>query len=239
MADAKQIENQATKLMARHKSAVERYGRLATGLSWAACWTEVTGSDPGHGPVSRIARRSNGRGLATRRPAQQSPREGSLSRAGERFTRGCSGGFRAPNRVFLFNLAEQVERERLQGATPTQEARELLATAVERLGEGEKRLTPKPDLALRVWEARDVALHTSGSMISTRRNEVLGPSRRTADPDRRIGSGHFAAAAGPAGRFRGRLGTPVPAGNGIPPVSFKRTRHSSRPGDIRRASRTS
>ncbi len=99
-------------------------------------------------------------------------------------------------------LAAQAERENLQGRDPTKKPDELLATAVSGWAKGKNGATEKPEHALRVWAARATVLHYQRSDDLNARNEAArSVQEEPADPDRRIGSGHFAAPAGSAGRF--------------------------------------
>jgi hypothetical protein len=59
---------------------------------------------------------------------------------------------------FFVNLAGQVEREIKQGRDPSKRPDELLATAVSGWAKGKNGATPDPEIALRLWAARETVL---------------------------------------------------------------------------------
>jgi len=59
---------------------------------------------------------------------------------------------------FFVNLASQVEREKLQGRDASKRPEELLATAISGWVKGKNGATPDPEIALRLWAARETVL---------------------------------------------------------------------------------
>jgi len=60
---------------------------------------------------------------------------------------------------FFVNLASQVERELMQGRDPSKRPNELLATAISGWVKGKNGATPDPEIALRLWNARETVLN--------------------------------------------------------------------------------
>ena len=128
------------------------------------------------------------------------------------------------HRIEIFiNLAEQVEREKLQGRDPTKKPEELLATVASGWAKGKNGATPDTSLALRIWSARDTVLDYQRSDDLNRRNEILGDFRRE-KPVPIDELGQIVSLLPPAEpeSLNARAGTLVPAGNGIPAGVYRR-----------------
>jgi len=74
---------------------------------------------------------------------------------------------------FFVNLASQVEREKLQGRQASKKPVELLATAASGWAKGKNGATPNPDLALRIWQARELVLSYQRTDDLNTRNRIL------------------------------------------------------------------
>lgn len=74
---------------------------------------------------------------------------------------------------FFVNLAAQAEKEKLQGRDPTKKPVELLATAASGWARGKNGATPNPDLAQRIWEAREAVLGYQRAGDLNSRNAIL------------------------------------------------------------------
>lgn len=74
---------------------------------------------------------------------------------------------------FFVNLAAQVEKEKLQGKQPSKKPEELLATAASGWAKGKNGATPNPDLAARMWQAREAVLGYQRSDDLNTRNGIL------------------------------------------------------------------
>ena len=146
LADARQIET-ITKLMATHKAALERYenGRRLLGK----LLDDVTGlikSRPGVAVAGGL--------IASVWPRKTLPTPlATLVSAGETVYSEMhpDSAFRIES---FINLADQVEREKLQGRDATKKPDELLATVASGWAKGKNGATTNVDFAIRVWNAR-------------------------------------------------------------------------------------
>ena len=77
----------------------------------------------------------------------------------------------------FINLADQVEREKLQGRDATKKPDELLATVASGWAKGKNGATTNVDLAIRVWNARAPFSPISAARLN-RRNELLTEIRQ-------------------------------------------------------------
>jgi len=215
IADAKQIEA-ATKLMAQHKAARERFEnglRLLGDLL-----DEVTGrskSRPaiavGAGPVAVVLpRKTLPTHIAT------------LVAAGETVYSELHPDSAHRIEVFI-SLASQVERERLKGRDPTKKPEELLATVATGWAKGKNGATPEVELALRVWAARTAVLDYQRANDLNLRNEILAEYRKT-KPVAIDELGQIISLLPPAvpENLTTRTGTLIRAEKGDPPGVYKR-----------------
>lgn len=124
---------------------------------------------------------------------------------------------------FFISLAEQVEREKLQGRDPTKRPEELLATAASGWAKGKNGATPEPELARNIWAARTTVLAFQRSDDLNTRNELLTRYRQLKhvpiDELAQIIS--LLPPAQPEDLDR-RTGTLVPSINGIPSGVYRR-----------------
>jgi hypothetical protein len=214
-ADARQIDA-ATKLMAQHKSALERYetGRNLLG----DLIDEVSGR-----MKARPAVAVGGGPAAAAWPRKTPPANlGLLLAAGETVYAELHPD--SSHRIdFFIRLAEQLERERQRGRDPTRKPEELLATVASGWAKGKNGATTDVDLAVRVWQARTAVLDYQRADDLNRRNEILAEFKKTKlVPIDELGLiiSHLPPAE--AENLRARTGTLLEAANGIPPGVFRR-----------------
>jgi hypothetical protein len=215
MADARQIEA-ATKLMAQHKTALERYdnGRRLLGN----LIDEVKGLDraraamaAGGGPVAAVwKRRTPAANVTTLLGAAETVYTDLHPDSAHRIE-------------FFVRLAEQVERERRQGRDATKKPEELLATVASGWAKGKNGATTEPDAATRVWLARTIVLEYQRANDLNRRNELAAEFKQSklAPLDELSQIISMLPPAEPE-NLNARTGTPVPAEKGIPPGVYRR-----------------
>jgi len=202
--------------MARHKTAMTRFdtgrrllGNLldeVTGLIRARPGIAVAG-----GPIAAVWPRKT---LSTRLSA--------LVKAGETVYAEMHPD--SAHRIEIFiNLAEQVEREKLQGRDPTKKPEELLATVASGWAKGKNGATPESDLAMRIWIARNAVLDYQRADDLNRRNEILADFKKDKPvPIDELGQIISLLPPGDPENLSARTGTLLPARNGIPPGVYKR-----------------
>jgi len=118
---------------------------------------------------------------------------------------------------FFVNMAAQVERERATGKEPSKKPAELLATAISGWAKGKNGATTLPDLALKVWAARDAALAYQRAPNLNERNAVLARFKQNhpVGLDELVQVISLLPPAEPE-NLEQRSGTAVKPGNGVP-----------------------
>lgn len=124
---------------------------------------------------------------------------------------------------FFISLAAQAEREKSQGKEPTKTPEELLATVVSGWVKGKNGATPMPDLALRLWRAREVALAYQRAPTRNSRAEVLATYKRSQPLEgREVAQVISLLPPAEPENLAARSGTPVKAVDGVPEGVYKR-----------------
>ena len=214
--DAKELDR-VTKVMAQVKTAREQYeaGRRLL----RAVIDDVIG-----GAGVRAAVAAGGGPVAAVWPARTGldPRLLLLARAAEDVYAELHPD--SAGRVeFFINLAEQVQREKAAGKEPMKKPDELLATAVSAWAKGKNAATPLPDLALKVWEAREMVLAFQRAPDGSTRNAIMGRFKKS----NAVGLDELAQVVSllpPAEpeNLTARSGQLLPEKNGMPPGTYKR-----------------
>jgi Esterase PHB depolymerase len=216
LAEPKQVDD-ATKLMAQLKATRERYEsgrRLLRQLL-----DEVTGMDKarptlavGGGPAAAVW------------PTKTLPTPlANLVAAGETIYAELHPD--SAHRIeFFVNFAAQVEREKAQGRDPSKTPEELLAIAASGWAKGKNGATEKPDLALRLWTARETVLAYQRAADLNTRNATLARYKKNKPlPIDELAQVISLLPPAEPEDLLARTGTPVAAKNGIPPGIYKRT----------------
>jgi hypothetical protein len=215
MADARQIET-ATKLMAQHKTTLERFengrrllGNLIDEVSGLVKARPAMGA--GGGPVAAVwKRKTPPASLATLLAAAETVYSDLHPDSTQRIE-------------FFIRLAEQAEREQLQGRDPTKKTEELLATVASGWAKGKNGATSDVDLAARVWLARSLVLEYQRANDLNRRNEIAVEFKRAKlVPLDELGQIISLLPPAEPENMSARTGTVVPTENGIPPGVYKR-----------------
>ena len=214
-ADPKDVDR-ATKLMAQLKTAREQYetGRRllrvliddATGLGAAKPFLAAGG-----GPLAAVWPSKGGNTQLQILAAAAEEVHGELHPD-------------TAGRIELFvNLATQVEREKTMVMPITKQPEELLGMAISGWAKGKNGATEKPDLALRIWNARTMVLDYQRGGNLNERNNVLNRYKKQSNPLGLDELTQIISLVPPAEpeNLLNRAGTPV-KGNGIPEGIFKR-----------------
>lgn len=80
---------------------------------------------------------------------------------------------------FFVNLAQQVEREHAQGKPASKSHEELLATAISGWVKGKNGASPLPEVARKLWEARELVLKYQRTADMSTRKGVVANYRKT------------------------------------------------------------
>ena len=121
------------------------------------------------------------------------------------------------------SLASQADREKLQGHDPTKTPVELLAVAASGWAKGKNGATEKPDLAVRIWQAREAVLGYQRAPDLNTRNRILN-RYKSSNPVSIDELAQIISLLPPAEpeNLLFRTGTPV-VGKEIPPELYKRS----------------
>jgi len=164
-ADARQIDDY-TKLRAQLQATQERYvagRRLLRNLL-----DEVTGMDQAK---PALAATGGLVGAIFPRKVLSNPLS-NLVDAGERVFAELHPDSALRIESFV-NLAVQAEKEKLQGRVPIKKSDALLAAAVSGWALGKNGATPDPEQALKIWNAREMALAYQRTEDANTRNKIL------------------------------------------------------------------
>jgi hypothetical protein len=165
LADPDQLSRMSV-LLAQLKSTEEQYAAARRLL--AALIDEVTGL----GRATPLAAVAGGTGVAIWPVNPASGLEGILASAGQTILTELHPD--AVHRLeFFINLAAQVEKEKLQGKQASKKPIELLATAASGWAKGKNGATPNPELAIRIWQARELVLSYQQANDLNTRNRIL------------------------------------------------------------------
>jgi len=227
-ADPKDL-GRVTKVMAQVKGAQEQYN--ASRRLLRALIDDVTGDQmlrtavgAAGGPIAVVWPQ---RGLANTQVQM-------LAAAAEQVYRELHPDSAGRIEVFV-SLAEQVSRDKAAGKEPSKKPEELLATAVSGWVKGRNGASPQVDIALRVWQARELTLQYQREPTRNGRNLLLDRYKK-AHP---IGMDELAQVISllpPADPedLSARTGTLLPERSGAPAGTYRRKTASTseRPGGI-------
>jgi len=125
---------------------------------------------------------------------------------------------------FFVNLATQAQREKMQGRDPTKKPDELLATAISGWVKGKNGATADPEVALKLWAAREAVLGFQRSNDLNSRNVILTAYKKgTPVPIDELAQVISLLPPAKPENLVFRTGTLLPAKNGVPPGTYKRT----------------
>ncbi len=216
LAEPRQTD-EATKLMAQWKAARERYdtGRrlLRTAID----------DSTGKGRASPLLAAGGGSAMLAW-PAKKLPEAAAILADAAEEVHASLHPDSAQRIEFFVNLAAQSEREKAQGRDPSKRPDELLATAVSGWVKGKNGATADPDLALKLWAARETLLAYQRADDLNTRNTLLAGFRKGKPPpiDELAQIVSLLPPAEPENLLF-RTGTAVPAKNGVPEGVYKRT----------------
>lgn len=124
---------------------------------------------------------------------------------------------------FFVAFGLQAEREKKQGREASKKPEELLATAISGWVKGKNGATPRPDLALRIWAAREAVLAYQRAPIINERHAVLARyrSNKPIELDEMAQVISLLPPAEPED-LSARTGKPVRSGGGVPEGVYQR-----------------